>query len=91
MRKKNLIFFHIFLKSPESCLVAKNVKRVPLGVVAKKLKGGPFEDIVKVCEKKSLKAEIHANKILVRSETRTHVLLLDRPQKILMNLYAKCQ
>ena len=30
-------------------------------------------------------------KLLVKGETRTHVLLLGRPQIILINLYAKCQ
>ena len=56
----------------------------------KKLKEGPFGDIIKICEKKSLQAEIKCKK-LVKGETRTHVLLLGRPQKILYNLYAKCQ
>ena len=30
-------------------------------------------------------------KIVVKGETPTHVILLGRPQKILINLYAKCQ
>ena len=30
-------------------------------------------------------------KFLVKGETLAHVLLLDTPQKILFNLYAKCQ
>ena len=49
----------------------------------KKLKGGPFGDIKKICEKKSHKAEITSTKNLLKGETQTHVLLLDRPQKLL--------
>ena len=55
----------------------------------KKMKGGIFGDMKK-SEKKS-QSRNNAQKILVKGETRTHVLLLGRPQIILINLYAKCQ
>ena len=50
--------------------------------------GGPFGDI---CEKKvsQSRKKLH-KKILVKGGTRTHVLLLGRPQKS-RNLYAKWQ
>ena len=54
------------------------------------MKGEPLESLKKICEKKSHKAEITTQKkILVKGETRTHVLLLGRPQKTLINLYAQ--
>ena len=45
----------------------------------------------KKLRKKVTKPKYHAQKILVKGETRTHVLLLGRPQIIPINLYAKCQ
>ena len=57
----------------------------------KKMKGGIFGDMKKKLRKSVTKPKQHAQKILVKGETRTHVLLLGRPQKILFNLYAKCQ
>ena len=45
----------------------------------------------KNCEKKSQSRNNMHKKILVKGETRTHVLLLGRPQIILINLYANCQ
>ena len=53
------------------------------------MKGGLFGDIKKIA-KKSHKAENLHKKNLVGDGTRTHVLLLGRPQKS-RNLYAKCQ
>ena len=59
------------------------------GKIDKKRRG--LEDIEKICEKKSHKAEITCTKKLVKGESRTHVLLLGRPQKILIILYANWQ
>ena len=56
-----------------------------------KIEGGPFGDIKMIWEKKSHKAEITCTKKLAKCKTRTHVLMLDRSQKILINLYAKWQ
>ena len=51
------------------------------------MKGGPFGDIKKICERKSLKAEKNLHeKILVKSGTRTHVLPLDRHQKAVTSM-----
>ena len=44
------------------------------------MKGRPFGDITKFCQKKSHKAEITCTKTLVKGETRTHVLRLGRTQ-----------
>ena len=81
------IFFFDFFWFPVSRIVPKHVKGGTLGVfehlffckIDKKMTGGPFGDF---CEKKSHKAEkkLH-KKILVKGGTRTHVLLLGRPQK----------
>ena len=54
----------------------------------------PLETLKKLRKKVSQSrncTKIHncTNKILVKSETRTHVLLLGRPQKILINLFAQ--
>ena len=82
----------------QSHTAEKSERRDPMGFfnirsVAKyqKMKGGIFGDMKKNCEKSKKKNEKHAQKSLVKGETRTHVLLLGRPQKILTNLYAKCQ
>ena len=52
---------------------------------------GPFGDIKKICQKSLTKPKKPAQKIFVKGGTRTHVLLLGRPQKNLITLYAKCQ
>ena len=55
------------------------------------MKGGPFGDIKKNCEKNYHKAEKNLLKNTSdQGWTRTHALLLGRPQKS-RNLYAKCQ
>ena len=76
-------FLRIFLKSPVSRIVPKNVK------------GGPFGNFfnIKLLQNiKTLEGTLGRHlKILVKGETRTHVLLLRRLQKILINLYAKWQ
>ena len=52
--------------------------------------GDPLETFKKVARKKPHKAEITCtNKTLVKGETRTQVLLLGKPQKTLINLYAQ--
>ena len=97
---KNLseIFFGIFMKSAVSRIVPKNVKGGPFGIFGTtillqniKIEAGTLWRHWKHLRKKSHKAEIPCTKILVTGGTRTHVLLLDRPQKILVNLYAKWQ
>ena len=78
---------------------AEKCKRGPLGVFEhpfhckiEKKEEGLFGDLKKICEKKSQKAEkTCTKKLLVMGGTRTHVLLLGRPQKSLINLYVKCQ
>ena len=83
-------FFRYFFEVSVKLHSAKNCKKGdPLGFferpfcyeLSKKLKGGLFGDIKK-CEKKSHKAEITCTKKLVKGETRTHVLLLGRHQKL---------
>ena len=88
-----------FFWSPVSHIVPKNVKKEgslevfehPFFCRIEKNEGGPFADIEKICEKKVSrpKKTLH-KKFLVKGGTRTHVLLLRRPQKS-RNLYAKCQ
>ena len=80
-------FFEIFW-SPVSRIVPKICKRGPLGgfelpflCKIKKMKGGPFGDIKKICEKSLTKPKKPAQKKLIKDGTRTHVLLLGRPQK----------
>ena len=51
------------------------------------MKGGPFGDNKKNCEKKSHKAEKNLHKKnLVKGGTRTHVLPLGRPQKAVTSM-----
>ena len=45
------------------------------------MKGGPFGDIKKNCEKSLTKPKKPAQKNLIKDGTQTHVLLLGRPQK----------
>ena len=79
--------------------VPKNMKRVPLGVFERpffckieNIGGGPFGDNERTCEKKPQKVERPCTKqFLVKGGTGCHVLLPDRPQKTLINLYDKCQ
>ena len=54
----------------------------------KKLRG-PSGDNKKIAKKISQSQINMHKKFLVKGETRTFVLLLPRPQKILINLYAK--
>ena len=81
------MFYEIFLKSPVSSIVLKNIKRALWGFLnihsfakQKKKKGEPFEDNKKIA-KISHKAKIPYKKISVKGLTRTYVLLLGRPQK----------
>ena len=74
----------------------KNVKGDPLGFFehqfcckVEKIEGGPFGDIKKTAKKVS-QSRNNMQKNFVKGEARTHVLLFDRPQKILFKLYAKC-
>ena len=68
-------FPKFFLKSPVSRIVPKNVNRDPL------------ETLKKIAEKRLTKPKKqHAQKNLVKGETRTHVFLLGRPQKIVINI-----
>ena len=63
----------------------KNVKGGPLGVFEHpltKMKG----DIKEICEKKYHKAEKNLHKSLVEGGTRTHILLLGRPQKAVTSM-----
>ena len=92
MRKKTSIFLNFLEVSGKSHSAEKCKKGDPLGFFEQPLcckigknEGGTFGDIEKVCKKFVQK------KILVKGETRTHVLLLVRPQKSLINLYAKWQ
>ena len=55
-----------------------------------KNEGGPFGDNKKIAEKSITTPKKPAQIIFGQGWTRTHVLLLDRPQKS-RNLYAKCQ
>ena len=82
-------FSEFFLKSPVSRMVPKNVKgERPFGILLnihsvakyKKLKGSPSEKF-KNLRKKVSQSRNNMQKILVKGETRTHVLLLGRPQK----------
>ena len=57
----------------------KSERRDPLG----------FFNIRSVAKYQKMKGGIFGD--MVKGETRTHVLLLGRPQIILINLYAKCQ
>ena len=72
----------------------KNVKGDPFGFFdhpfcfkIEKNEGELLETLGKFA-KKSLTITMH-KKILVKGETRTHVILLARPQKIPINLYAQ--
>ena len=77
-------------KSPVSCIVPKYVKGSgPLGVFEhpffwkiEKTEGVPFGDIKKMRKKVSQSRNNLHKKFLVKGGTRTHVLLLGRPQKI---------
>ena len=93
VRKKNSEFFW----SAVSRIVPKNVKGGSLGVFEhqffckiEKNEGALWRHL-KNLRKKSHEAEKPAQKNLAMGWTRTHVLLLGRPQKSLINLYAKCQ
>ena len=75
-------------------MVPKNVKGGPLGVFEHPFfckiennEGGSFGDIKKICEKRLTRPKYPAQKNLVNGGTRTHVLLLGRPQKSLINFY----
>ena len=89
-----------FFEVSGSRIMPKNVKVgthwdfLNIHSVAKyqKIERGPFRDIEKLCKIKSRNAETTSTKIFwssARLETRT-LLLLRRPQKILINLYANC-
>ena len=75
----------------------KNVEEGPLGVFEhpffskiEKNEGGTLKRHLKKFAKKVSQAEkTCTKKFLVKGGTRTHVLLLGRPQKS-RNLYAKC-
>ena len=93
-----MIFFFEFFWSPVSRIVPKNVKRGPLEVFEhpffskkEKNEGGPFGGIKKNCEKSYNAEKTCTKNFLVMGGTRTHVLLLGRPQKSLIKLYAKRQ
>ena len=59
--------------------------------IEKKIKRGPFGGIKKICEKNVSQSRNNLHKNLVKRWIRTHVLLLGRPQKSLINLHAKCR
>ena len=92
------MFFDIFLKSPVCRIVPENLKEgtlwdfLNIHSVAKyqKIEGGPFGD-KKWWRKVSQSQNNTHKKFWSKGEIRTHVLLLRRPQKILINLYAKWQ
>ena len=74
--------------SPVSCIVQRKVKEGPWGIFEhpffsniEKMKGAPFGDNKKICEKSLTKPKKPAQKILVKGGSPTHVLLLGRPQK----------
>ena len=78
-------FFEIFLKSPVSRIVPKNVKGDPLGFferpirckISKKLKGGPLEnplETLKKFAKKVSKQKLHAQKNWSRLEPTSFCL-----------------
>ena len=84
-------FFENFLKSPVSRIVTKNVKGETLwdflnvhsvAKCQKNWREDPLETLKHFANKKSHKAEITCTKKLVKGETRTHVLLLGRHQKL---------
>ena len=53
-----------------------------------KIEGRPFGDIEENARKVS-QSRRYMHKKMVEGETRTHVLVLGRPQKTLINLYAQ--
>ena len=81
-------FFEIFW-SPVSRIVPKNCKRGPLGgfehpflcKIEKILRVDPLETLKKFAKKVSQSRKKPAQKNLIKDGTRTHVLLLGRPQK----------
>ena len=50
------------------------------------MKGGPFGDIKKIAKKSLTKPKESTQKKLVKCGTRTHVLLLGRPQKAVTSM-----
>ena len=88
MGKISKIFLEIFLKYPVSRIVLKIVKGWTLCdffnvLLLQKIKGGSFGDIKKMQKIVSQSRNNMHKKILVKGKTRTHVLLLGRPQKLL--------
>ena len=53
------------------------------------MKGDTLETLRKIAKKVSQSRKNLHKKVLVKGETRTHVLRLGRPQKNLINLYAQ--
>ena len=88
---KRFPFFSNFFKVSGKSHSAKKVKEGPFGIFRtsillqnrKQLKGDPLETLKKVLQSRN-----NTQKNFVKGETRTHVLLLGGPQKILINLYA---
>ena len=91
-------FFEIFW-SPVSHIVPKNCKRGPLGgfehpflcKIEKKMKGGPFGDIKKLCEKGLTKPKKTCTKKFNQGRDSNPRPSAWQTSKSLINLYAKRQ